>query len=158
MVGDVIANHGSRAKTRFGRWMQNVVVPTWSNEIQGGVYFGAALLIVIIGLRAISPEYIPNSYIVLALLIEAIMLVAMSLLYIFTPEDFGGSAPATEKQILSEEKHILAVLDQMDKKMESLVSARIEQVVEREVQKEFQRIISSLVHQHLHQTEKTRTS
>lgn len=98
-----------KAKTGFGQWMQSYVSPYLSNNIQGLVYAGAALLVMIVGLRGLGnlqkagvpvPDFLLTDgrlsagWIMIGLTIECIMLVIMAALYIWTPEEYVERHPA----------------------------------------------------------------
>jgi hypothetical protein len=82
----------------------------YTNRVQGLAYGGAAMLVVIIGLRALYGRQIPEQIVLGALGLEAFLLLMIALVYYLTPEDKGGSAPSTDSQILSGEKEILHIL------------------------------------------------
>jgi hypothetical protein len=99
-------------KTAFGRFMVYTVVNKYANNIQGFVYMGAALLIIIVGLRglgdlagklAMVPRFLigaedkvdPN-YVMLALFLEFFLLMILAIVTFFTPEEYGHATPADE--------------------------------------------------------------
>lgn len=95
-------------KTSFGRWMVHTVIPNYANNVQGVVYMGAAVLIIIVGLRglgkiagqlAVVPKFLitdgkldPN-YVMMALFLEFFLLLILAMVTFFTPEDSHGSVP-----------------------------------------------------------------
>lgn len=95
-------------KTSFGKWMVNTVIPNYANNVQGVVYMGAAVLIIIVGLRglgkiagelAVVPKFLikdgkldPN-WVMMALFLEFFLLLILSIVTFFTPEDHHGSVP-----------------------------------------------------------------
>ncbi|KAB2909254.1 MAG: hypothetical protein LC102_00640 [Ignavibacteriales bacterium] len=101
-------------KTAFGRFMVYTVVERYANNIQGFVYMGAAVLIIIVGLRglgtvagelAVVPKFLldaegskidPN-WVMAALFLEFFLLMILAVVTFFTPEDYGHAAPAEEK-------------------------------------------------------------
>ncbi|MCK6604090.1 MAG: hypothetical protein HUU43_00905 [Ignavibacteriaceae bacterium] len=109
----------SEPKTGFGKWMVYTVIPQYSNNVQGLVYIGAALLIIIVGIRglgtlaselAIIPSAILDhegklnaNIVMMALFLEFFLLLILALVTFFTPEDIsyhkdgqeeGGAASA----------------------------------------------------------------
>ncbi len=90
-------------KTAFGRYMVYTFIPNYANNVAGFVYFGAAFLIIIVGLRGLGkaagqlsviPKFMltekgsldPN-WVVGAILLEFTLLVLLALVTFFTPED-----------------------------------------------------------------------
>ncbi len=82
----------------------------YSNRIQGFAYGGAAVLVVIIGLRSVYGRAIPSWIVISGLLLEACLLLMIATVYYLTPEEKGGGQPSTDSQILNGEKEILALL------------------------------------------------
>ncbi len=94
-------------KTSFGKWMVHTVIPNYANNIQGIVYMGAAVLIIIVGLRglgsiagklAIVPKFfigaedkIDPNWVMAALFLEFFLLLILSIVTFFTPEEVHGS-------------------------------------------------------------------
>ncbi len=93
-------------KTAIGRYMVYTFIPKYSNNVMGFVYMGAAILIIIVGLRGLGslvgqlhilPDFLLDSagekispYVVLlALLLEFSLLVILGTVTFFTPEDMG---------------------------------------------------------------------
>lgn len=138
-------------KTGFGKWMVHTVIPNYANNVQGIVYMGAAVLIIVVGLRglgsvagkiAVVPKFLlgtdgkidPN-WVMIALFLEFFLLLILSLVTFFTPEESHGSVAehnpkavekfgldvATIKQELSQLKGIayedLKVIDDYVEKM-----------------------------------------
>jgi len=99
-------------KTRFGKYMVNKFIPQYANNVQGLVYLGAAVLVIIVGLRglgtvaghiAIVPkfllEYDPElqgsavspTWVMFALFLEFFLLLLMATTLMFTPEEEHGA-------------------------------------------------------------------
>ncbi len=93
-------------KTAIGRYMVYTFIPKYSNNVMGFVYMGAAILIIIVGLRGLGsmvgqlhilPKFLLDAqgekispYVVLlALLLEFSLLVILGTVTFFTPEDMG---------------------------------------------------------------------
>jgi len=85
-------------------------ITKYSNRIQGFAYGGAAVLVVIIGLRSVYGRAIPSWVVISGLLLEAVLLLLIAAVYYFTPEEKGGGQPSTESKILNSEKEILGLL------------------------------------------------
>jgi hypothetical protein len=74
-------------KRPFSSWMVADVVPHYENNVEALAYFGAGLLIVVVGLRGIN--YITKDHpepIILALFIEFSIIALLGLLKFFKPE------------------------------------------------------------------------
>ncbi|HPN38755.1 MAG TPA: hypothetical protein PL041_10145 [Melioribacteraceae bacterium] len=96
-------------KTAFGKYMVYEFIPNYSNNVMGIVYMGAAILIIVVGLRglgkvagnlAVVPSFligsdgkIDPSYVMGALFLEFFLLVILATVTFFTPEDSHGHAP-----------------------------------------------------------------
>ena len=92
-------------KTSFGRYMAYNFIPKHANKVNGLVYFGASILIIVVGLRGLGslagkvgviPSFLigPDSkieptWVLLALLIEFTMLLLLGFVTFFTPSDSG---------------------------------------------------------------------
>ncbi|NCS82171.1 MAG: hypothetical protein COW85_03085 [Ignavibacteria bacterium CG22_combo_CG10-13_8_21_14_all_37_15] len=104
---DTKVKTANQPKTGFGKWMVHTVIPNYANNVQGVVYMGAAILIIIVGLRglgkvagqiAIVPKFLlgvdgkidPN-WVMMALFLEFFLLLILSMVTFFTPEDSHGS-------------------------------------------------------------------
>lgn len=89
-------------KTAFGRYMVYTFIPKYSNNVMGLVYVGAAILIIIVGLRglgtvagelAIVPGFmlqgqkISPNWVMFALVLEFFLLMVLATVTFFTPED-----------------------------------------------------------------------
>jgi hypothetical protein len=82
----------------------------YTNRVQGLAYGGAAMLVIIIGLRALYGRQVPEQVVLSALGLEAVLLLMIAFVYYMTPEDKGGVAPSTDSQILSGEKEIVHLI------------------------------------------------
>lgn len=103
----------SEPKTGFGKWMVYTVIPQYSNNVQGLVYIGAALLIIIVGIRglgtlagelAIIPAFILDhegklnaNIVMMALFLEFFLLLVLALVTFFTPEDISYHSGENEE-------------------------------------------------------------
>lgn len=91
--------------TAFGRWMVYKVIPQYYNNINGVVYMGAAILIIIVGLRGLGSiagqlpvvpdflldnagEKIDPNWVMIALFLEFVLLMILAVVTFFTPEEF----------------------------------------------------------------------
>jgi hypothetical protein len=63
----------------------------WMRIAQGLVFFFAAFLVVVVGMRGIDPDGIPLGIIYTALYAEALMLVVLAMLYIFLKDNGGNN-------------------------------------------------------------------
>ncbi len=109
-------------KTAFGRFMVYTVVAKYANNIQGIVYLGAAILIIIVGLRGLgdlagSISLVPGfllgaapdpaeplkrsidpNWVMGALFLEFFLLMILALVTFFTPEEYGHIASAEPEE------------------------------------------------------------
>lgn len=89
-------------RTFIGRFMVYYFVPQYANNVQGLVYIGAALLIIVVGLRGLGasvagnplvPEFLIEGdrigiqWVMIALYIEFVMLFILAFVTFFTPEE-----------------------------------------------------------------------
>lgn len=143
----------NQPKTAFGRFMVHYFIPNFANNVQGLVYFGAAFLVIIIGLRglgtvagkiAIVPKFLlaydaelegmaisPN-WVMVALFVEFFLLLLMAITVFFTPEE-PHLNPNQETK--SESKNINATV--IDAELESIaekVREKIRLVAQEELQ------------------------
>ena len=102
-------------KTALGRYMVYTFIPKYSNNVMGFVYMGAAILIIIVGLRGLGsmvgqlhilPNFLLDSqgakispYVVLfALFLEFFLLLTLGTVTFFTPEDMDHYKPSSEEE------------------------------------------------------------
>lgn len=112
-------------KTAFGRFMVHTFIPQYANNVQGLVYMGAALLIIIVGLRglgavayniAIVPKFLLDdathkvsaNWVMIALVIEFTLLMVLAIVTFFTPEESGGGADH-HKPVTSQSDEIVKI-------------------------------------------------
>ena len=90
-------------QTSFGKYMAYNFIPKHANKVNGLVYFGASILIIVVGLRGLGslagkvsviPSFligpdgkIDPTWVLLALLIEFTMLLLLGFVTFFTPSD-----------------------------------------------------------------------
>lgn len=97
-------NQQSGPKTAFGKYMVYKFIPQYANNVYGLVYMGAAILIIIVGLRGLGaaaysipivPKFLMDeaskkidvNYVMFALFLEFFLLLLMALVTFFTPEE-----------------------------------------------------------------------
>lgn len=96
----------SGPKTGFGRYMVYTFIPQYANNVQGLVYVGAAILIIIVGLRGLGTaaqgipmigfllddkgERVDVNWVMVALFLEFLLLLVLSIVTFFTPEEDHG--------------------------------------------------------------------
>jgi hypothetical protein len=96
-------------KTAFGKYMVYEFIPNYSNNVMGIVYMGAAILIIVVGLRglgkvagelAVVPSFligtdskIDPSFVMGALFLEFFLLFILAIVTFFTPEEMHGHGP-----------------------------------------------------------------
>ncbi|MGA9120589.1 MAG: hypothetical protein WB699_14590, partial [Bacteroidota bacterium] len=123
-------------KRPFSSWMTAEVVPHYENNVEALAYFGAGLLIVVVGLRGIN--YITKDHpepIILALFIEFSIISLLGLLKFFKPEhsDIGygktGYIPPMEEllrlrntveKLLSDHNKLTSDVTSIDKGLKDL--------------------------------------
>jgi len=101
-------------KTSFGRYMVYNFIPNYANNVQGLVYMGAALLIIIVGLRGLGtvaydipivPKFLFDAethkvspmWVMTSLFLEFALLMVLAIVTFFTPEEAGGHGPEETK-------------------------------------------------------------
>jgi uncharacterized phage infection (PIP) family protein YhgE len=67
-------------------WMEEVVNRFYYSSISSFVYFGAAILLVLIGIRQFS-EHVSGEMVILGIAFESLMLLFMFLVMLFSPND-----------------------------------------------------------------------
>ena len=100
-------------RTSLGRYMSDSFIPKYSNNVMGLVYVGAAILIIIVGLRGLGelagklpmiPAFLldnegvkidPN-WVMIALFLEFGLLLILAIVTFFTPEEVHGSHEAPQ--------------------------------------------------------------
>jgi len=85
-------DHGSQkdldGKLPFGKWMVSRIVPSYENNVQAMAYIGAAILIVLIGLRVIKMiSKQEPSWILFGLELEFSLLILLGFIVFFKPEE-----------------------------------------------------------------------
>ncbi len=104
----------SGPKTAFGRFMVYKFIPQYANNVQGLVYMGAAILIIIIGLRGLGtaaygipivPKFLFDeahkvsvNWVMVALFLEFGLLLTLALVTFFTPEEDAGHGGHAEQK------------------------------------------------------------
>ena len=86
-LSNIIKENDDNARSGVKIWMEDVIVPRYANNVQGFAYFGAAVLIFVIGLRGI--RFIPAEYpaaIILGLGLEFALLFVLAVITYYTPE------------------------------------------------------------------------
>lgn len=97
-----------RRRRPFSQWMIADIVRVYENNVQGLAYFGAAILIVVIGLRGIQIIKKENPFwIILALELEFTLIGFLGLLIFYKPEEVKNHngvavAPTRDEKMLRE--------------------------------------------------------
>lgn len=78
-----------------GVWLQEIVNRYYSPQVNALVYFGAALLLIIIGLNRFIG--IPSSFVIAGIVIEASLLFLLFIVLLFTPVEIPNMTPAGEQ-------------------------------------------------------------
>ena len=116
-------NTSSGPKTGFGRYMVYTFIPNYANNVQGLVYMGAALLIIIVGLRGLGtvaydipvvPKFLFDSethkvapmWVMTSLFLEFALLMVLAIVTVFQPaepmgghDSHGAAAPVIDAKI-----------------------------------------------------------
>lgn len=88
-------------------WLQEIVNRFYFSTINSLVYFGAAILLVIIGLRRFS-TMVGNELVIAAIVLEALLLLLMFLVMFFTPpEDTAADALSHQATEESEAQQLI---------------------------------------------------
>ncbi|HOJ37006.1 MAG TPA: hypothetical protein PLP99_03470 [Ignavibacteriales bacterium] len=145
-------NKPNQPKTAFGRFMVHYFIPNFANNVQGLVYFGAAFLVIIIGLRglgtvagkiSIVPKFLlaydaelegmaisPN-WVMVALFIEFFLLLLMAITVFFTPEEPHLHADHNQHKSTSEKT---ITVDEEFEQIAEKVREKIRMVAQEELQ------------------------
>jgi hypothetical protein len=92
-----------RRRRPFSQWMIADIVRSYENNVQGLAYFGAALLILVIGLRGVQILTKENPFwIILALELEFILIGFLGLLIFYKPEEGKNHNGSTVPHALDE--------------------------------------------------------
>ncbi|MCS7170006.1 MAG: hypothetical protein NZ949_05215 [Candidatus Kapabacteria bacterium] len=94
-------------------WWESVVAPFYSTWISAAVYFGAAVLLLFIGLRRFT-HIVSNEAVVASLVLEAVLLVLLCLVLLASPPT---TSPPASPQEWGEQIHNIA------KDMDAIVSS-----------------------------------
>jgi hypothetical protein len=108
----VAKRKANEPKTAFGRYMVYTFIPSYANNVNGVVYMGAAILIIIVGLRGLGKvagqlSVIPRvmltekgsldpNWVVGAILLEFTLLMLLAVVTFFTPEGDSHAKPKEE--------------------------------------------------------------
>jgi len=84
-------------------WMEEVVNRFYFSTINSFVYFGAAILLVLIGVRRFS-EHVSDSMVIGGVIFEALMLVFVFIIMLFSPNDeiYNGTEESTIEDLIGE--------------------------------------------------------
>ncbi|MCW5894848.1 MAG: hypothetical protein KIT50_04540 [Bacteroidetes bacterium] len=144
-----IHHFGNDDRTLLGEWMQDMVVPVYTNNVAGAVYIGAGLLVVIVGLRGLGdlstwslPSWFLNdqsrlreAIVLSALALELLLLVFLGVLQMFTPEDTRRKRSET---VSLEEAALM--LKELKNEFAREGVQTVDQLVEKRVRREIDRI------------------
>jgi hypothetical protein len=122
---------------KFSLWMVNEMVRRYENNAQGLAYLGAAVLIVVIGLRGVQILTKENSvFIVLALLLEFTLIGLLGVMIFYKPEEgkLGGVDVEARADIrnlnseLAKTKQALETLQENVKKVSTDIAGNVEKL------------------------------
>lgn len=112
-------------KTKFGQYMVYYLIPRYENNVLAFVYWGAAFLVLVVGLRGLGTGILPSFlidpitqrldlvYIIIGLIVEFIMITFLGLFMFFKPEEkFNDDFVSYEKSRTYDSRgSLLAVRD-----------------------------------------------
>ncbi|MCF8260264.1 MAG: hypothetical protein K9J12_05790 [Melioribacteraceae bacterium] len=143
-------SNGNQPKTGFGRYMVYTFIPRYANNVNGIVYMGAAILIIIVGLRglgsiageiAIVPRFLIGddnkvlpTYVMGALFLEFFLLFIMAIVTFFTPEDEPHQAGGASHGGSGEEAAVARTLAKFESPDYEKELARLKKLTDEEVQ------------------------
>lgn len=118
-------------------WMEEIVNRYYFSTINSFVYLGAALLLVLIGIRRFS-DSITDTVVILGVIFEAMMLIFMFIIMLFTPNDDSTGKPLGKEddessvtdliievgEIATDFAAVVVQLEQMNEKLENLVNSQ----------------------------------
>lgn len=134
-------------KTAFGRYMVYTFIPNYANNIQGLVYMGAALLIIIVGLKGLGsaagkidivPPFlmdqttgkVSSTWVMIALFLEFTLLMILAVVTFFTPEEPAGgdhhaepakaAAPVSDAEVAKTKQTISDLRGVVDAEMKAI--------------------------------------
>ncbi len=123
-------------KTAFGKYMVYEFIPNYSNNVMGIVYMGAAILIIVVGLRglgkvagqlAVVPGFligpdgkIDPSYVMGALFLEFFLLFILAIVTFFTPEEMHGHGHEAHSESKAEQSIPVSKIPQFRDEMQQL--------------------------------------
>jgi hypothetical protein len=133
-------------------WMEEIVNRYYFSTVNSFVYFGAAILLVLIGVRRFSQE-ISINLVIAGIIFEAILLLFMFVVMLFSPADYDDEFEASEyskaDELLDEigeiGKEFASSVIQMEKLTESLNSISSKQSIMIDKLDEIVRISSDAV-------------
>jgi hypothetical protein len=105
-----------RRRRPFSQWMIADIVRSYENNVQGLAYFGAAVLIVVIGLRGVQILTKENPFwIILALELEFTLIAFLGLLIFYKPEEVknhheAAAVPARDEKMVRENEALKKTL------------------------------------------------
>ncbi len=85
----------------FILWMEEIVNRFYFSSINSFVYFGAAVLLVLIGVRRFN-DNVSNNVVIFGIVFEAIMLLFMFFVMLFTPDEISESSEENESDATEE--------------------------------------------------------
>ncbi len=98
----VSVNHKLGFFRGTGLWMEEIINRNYFSTINSFVYLGAAILLALIGIRNFS-DYISDSIVIAGVAFEALMLIFIFFVMLFTPsDDFTFDSRADESEHLDE--------------------------------------------------------
>jgi methyl-accepting chemotaxis protein len=120
-------------------WMEEVVNRFYFSTINSFVYFGAAILLVLIGVRRFS-ENISDSFVIAGVAFEALMLIFMFLVMLFTPNDDPSSKNKNNSESANEVDDLVYEIGEISRDFAAVVvqlenlSSAVENLVDKQTE------------------------
>lgn len=110
-------------------WMQEVINRFHYSTVNSFVYFGAAILLVVIGFRRVFENTISDTFVVGSIILEATMLVFMFIVMFFSPPDNDDSDMLTEGNETEQVQDIVREIGEIARDYAS-ISVRLDSIAE----------------------------
>jgi hypothetical protein len=109
-------------------WLQEIVNRFYFSTINSFVYFGAAILLVAVGMRRVY-EAVPDWVVIGSISFEALLLAFMFFVMFFSPSDEAETDEQTEREKSDEMKELLREVGEIARDY-AVVSVRLEQITD----------------------------
>jgi len=110
-------------------WMQEIINRFHYSTVNSFVYFGAAILLVVIGLRRVFENTISDTFVIGSIILEATMLIFMFIVMFFSPPDNDDSDIFVEENETEEVQDIIREIGEIARDYAS-ISVRLDSIAE----------------------------